>query len=413
MKAVLARFPGGATVILLATAVAGGAGYVVNAVVPATVSTREYAEFSVLWSMLYLLVAVLAGVQQEVTRAARPVGDGVTGDARPARWLALWGALAAGLAVLAVGVSLVRAVLGTVAYAAAPALAVAAAGYVVVAVAAGLLSGVERWRTVALMMTVDGLLRVVLVGVLLALGAGVGGLMWGVAAPFPLALLLLLPRLRAALAGRVAVDVDRRALAWNAGRAVLAAAAGGLLISGFPLLLALTSPDTGRDDLAGVNLAINLVRAPLVVVAVALQGFLVVRFRAAGPAAGELLARVGTAVAAVSVVAAGAAALIGPPVLARFGPAYDLPAWFLAVLVAGSGALGALCASGALLLARSRHGGFLLGWAVAAAVTVAALLLPLDLQQRVTAALVAGPVVGLLTHLASAAEGTRSGRFRP
>lgn len=413
MKAVLARVPGGATVILLATAVAGGAGYVVNAVVPATVSAREYAEFSVLWSMLYLLVAVLAGVQQEVTRAARPVGDGVTGDARPARWLALWGALAAGLAVLAVGVPLVRAVLGTVAYAAAPALAVAAASYVVVAVAAGLLSGVERWRTVALMMTVDGLLRVVLVGVLLALGAGVGGLMWGVAAPFPLALLLLLPRLRAALAGRVAVDVDRRALAWNAGRAVLAAAAGGLLISGFPLLLALTSPDTGRDDLAGVNLAINLVRAPLVVVAVALQGFLVVRFRAAGPAAGELLARVGTAVAAVSVVAAGAAALIGPPVLARFGPAYDLPAWFLAVLVAGSGALGALCASGALLLARSRHGGFLLGWAVAAAVTVAALLLPLDLQQRVTAALVAGPVVGLLTHLASAAEGTRSGRFRP
>ena len=413
MKAVLARVPGGATVILLATAVAGGAGYVVNAVVPATVSTGEYAEFSVLWSMLDLLVAVLAGVQQEVTRAARPVGDGVTGDARPARWLALWGALAAGLAVLAVGVPLVRAVLGTVAYPAAPALAVAAAGYVVVAVAAGLLSGVERWRTVALMMTVDGLLRVVLVGVLLVLGAGVGGLMWGVAAPFPLALLLLLPRLRAALAGRVAVHADRRALAWNAGRAVLAAAAGGLLISGFPLLLALTSPDTGRDDLAGVNLAINLVRAPLVVVAVALQGFLVVRFRAAGPAAGELLARVGTAVAAVSVVAAGAAALVGPPVLARFGPAYDLPAWFLAVLVAGSGALGALCASGALLLARSRHGGFLLGWAVAAAVTVAALLLPLDLQQRVTAALVAGPVVGLLTHLASAAEGTRSGRFRP
>ena len=403
MKALLVKVPGGATVVLLATAIAGGAGYLVNASAPLALSPEGYAEFSVLWSVLYLLIALLAGVQQEVARSASPAPPDVAGDASAARRLAAVWACGAAVVVLVAGVPLVAAAVGRSAAAAVPAVAVAVAGYAVVAVLSGLLAGVERWRWLALLMVLDGLIRLVVVLVLLLAGADVSVLMWGVAAPFVLVPLLVAPGLRRVLSGRVRLDVPLGPLGWNSARAVLAAAAGGLMISGFPLLLAVTSPEASKEAIAGVNLAINLVRAPLVVVVLALQSYLVVRFRAAGAHSGPLLVRLLTGLAGVTCLAALAAAVIGPLVLRQFGPAYDLPGWFLGVLVAGSGALGALCVTGALVLARADHGRFLGGWAVAAAVTVLALLLPLDLQQRVAAALVIGPAAGLLGHLWGAA----------
>ena len=77
------RWPSGVVAILIATAIAGGCGYIVTAVVGATRPADEYADFGVFWATLYLVIAALSGVQQEVTRATRPVSVAMTRPATP------------------------------------------------------------------------------------------------------------------------------------------------------------------------------------------------------------------------------------------------------------------------------------------------------------------------------------------
>ena len=75
------RGPNGAVLILAATAIGGGAGYVLQAFAGPTLDTKLYAPFSVFWSALYLFVSALSGLQQEVTRATKPVTVGVSAPA--------------------------------------------------------------------------------------------------------------------------------------------------------------------------------------------------------------------------------------------------------------------------------------------------------------------------------------------
>ncbi|MCU1443148.1 MAG: hypothetical protein JWQ59_1298, partial [Cryobacterium sp.] len=63
----------GFTRILVATAIAGIAAYVVTWVVPRIIGGVDYKVFAVFWASMYLVVTALSGIQQEVTRATRPV----------------------------------------------------------------------------------------------------------------------------------------------------------------------------------------------------------------------------------------------------------------------------------------------------------------------------------------------------
>ena len=63
----------GLTTILIATAIAGVASYAVTILIPNQIGLAEYAIFAVFWSTLYFVVGALGGIQQEVTRATRPV----------------------------------------------------------------------------------------------------------------------------------------------------------------------------------------------------------------------------------------------------------------------------------------------------------------------------------------------------
>jgi len=57
--------------ILIATAVGGGAGYLLTILVGVRLGAEGYAPFAIFWSTLYLVIGALAGIQQEVARAAR------------------------------------------------------------------------------------------------------------------------------------------------------------------------------------------------------------------------------------------------------------------------------------------------------------------------------------------------------
>jgi hypothetical protein len=398
--------------ILLATAIAGGAGYVVNAIVPIFRSPAAYAEFSVLWSALYLIIAALSGVQQEVTRAtirrsvvaAKPRTTSVRSFA-----LAVSGVT--GVVILLSGIWWLPAVVGGNGWALAMPLGLGAASYIVVAVLCGTMYGLELWAVVALMIGVDGVLRLIGVGVALLLGAGTVGLFWAVIVPFPLTPLILWTFVRRRIVGRSELDVASGRLSWNVLRTIAASAATGVLISGFPLLLAATSPLATKHDLAAVNLSINLIRAPLVIVVLSLQSYFVVQFRnSAGAAFGQFLKLV-LAIAGVTVILAAAAWALAPVVLGWFGHAYVLDGWTVAALVGASGLLGVLCVSGPLALGLAQHGVYVTGWVIAAIVSVLVLLVPGELVPRMLLSLAIGPTIGVFVHAFGVAV-TRRGQPR-
>jgi hypothetical protein len=400
--------PIGVAPILLATAIAGGSGYVVNAIVPVFRSPAEYADFSVLWSALYLIIAALSGVQQEVTRATgrRLIAD-TNAPASPVRSFAFVVSGITGIVILLSGVWWLPAVVGGNGWALAVPLGVGAASYIVVAVLSGTMNGLELWTAVGLMIGVDGVLRLVGVGIALALGAGTVGLFWAVIIPFPLTPLILWFFVRSRIVGKTELDVARGRLTWNVLRTIIASAATGVLISGFPLLLAATSPHATKEQLAAVNLSINLIRAPLVIVVLSLQSYLVVRFRKSVSTAFAQFLRLATLIACVTVVLSAVAWVLGPIALAWFGHEYALDGWTIAALVGASGLLGILCVSGPLALGLSHHGVYVAGWAVAALASVLVLLVPGALVPRMLVSLAVGPAFGVIVHTVGVTVMTR------
>jgi hypothetical protein len=386
------------TSILSATVISGAAGYAINAVVPMRVQPATYADFSVIWSILYFVIAALSGIQQEVTRAASPrVLD--AGERSPALRFALMGGVGVAVAVAIAAFFGLPALLGEQVVGAAVPLALGTGAYVCVAVLSGLLYGLSSWRLIAFSIAADGVLRLVLVIVALVARIDVVGVIYAVALPFPVVPLILLVIAGGRVRGRARLDVAMGALTWNAARAVLASAASALLISGFPLVLAVTSIGVPKDSLASVNLAISLARAPLVTIVLALQSLLIVRFRDARGSVRRVFSLIAGGLVVLAAIAGGVAAAFGPWALSLFGGGYHLDGWFIGLLVFSSGLLGVLCMTGTLAMARNRHAAYLWGWVAAAAATVLALLLPLGIEARVCLALVVGSVVGATVHL--------------
>ena len=63
----------GVSLILIATVISGAAGYGVLLFVPSVIGLADYKAFSIFWSLLYLVVGALIGIQQEVTRGTQAV----------------------------------------------------------------------------------------------------------------------------------------------------------------------------------------------------------------------------------------------------------------------------------------------------------------------------------------------------
>jgi len=386
------RSPRPTTLLLAATVVSGGSGYIANALVPAVAGVEDYTRFAVLWSAIFFVVGALGGLQQEVTRASAAPSDPRGSRAAP---FAI---------VVAIVVAAVTGLLAAVGF---PALDIASdggpvvatmlavAGYAVVAVVCGRLYGVSAFLLLAIVIALDGVLRLIAVGVALALGGGITALAWAISIPFPLALLVVFPLLRRRLLGVAPLDVPPRTLAWNAARLVAAAAAMALLVSGMPTVLRVAFPHAGADELAPLALALSLVRAPLLIPVLALQSLLIVRFGRSGRRAVLLLAG---AIAGGGAVLAIGAAFIGPLVLdAVYGPPFGSDPVGLGLVVASSGVLGALIVVTAALVAHGKHVATLLAWwgAVAATLVIALVDLTLPVGVHAGVAMIGGAVAGL------------------
>ena len=388
----------GFAIILIATGIAGIASYAVTILVPNRIGLAAYAIFAVFWSSVYLVVGALGGIQQEVTRGTHPIAQNAPVRASRARNFGIAAGFAVFAAVLATAPLWANKVFPAEGWNLVWPLAVGTASFVMVAVLAGSLYGVAAWVPLALMMTVDALLRLASLSITLLFTTDVVALAWAVALPFPLTLLVLWPFIRHSIVGRSQLDVGYRALTWNVARTIVAATATGIMVSGFPLLLGLTSHSEPKETLGVYIATITLTRAPLIVVALSLQSYLVVQFRDNAEHFWRQFLRLIGIVFAGGAVLAVAGWLLGPAVYHLLFPTGDPDGPFFAILVGSSALVAALCISAPAVLARSQHLVYTAGWVAAAVVTIGALVLPIDFASRTIAALVCGPVVGLVVH---------------
>ena len=393
--------PSGAVLILLATVLAGGSGYLLMPLVAADLGPEGYAAFAVFWAALYLIISALSGVQQEIARATLPRALTAQERVRPvARNFALVVAAVVLIATLTSAPIWVGAVFPEQGWILVWPLAIGISAYVIVAVMSGVLYGLRIWPFIAAMVAVDGVLRLVLVATVLPFTSNLGFIACAVAAPFVLTPLIVWPFVRRHVVNKSELDVTFRPLTWNVARTVVGSTSTGVLVSGFPLFLGATSGDESGSAVGALILAITLTRAPIVIAVMSLQSYLVIHFRAQTDTVLSALLKVLVLIGVGTLVLSALVYWLGSPVLVLVvGPEYFLEGGVLALLVASAGLVGALCATGPAVLARSQHMVFTAGWVVAATATVLFLLVPGDLETRAILALAVGPTLGLLVHL--------------
>lgn len=390
----------GAVQIIIATAIAGVAGYLVTFIVFRAVGAAEYATFAVYWATLYLAVGSLSGVQQEITRATRRRAPGSSTVRNRALRFAVVVAVGTFVLILSTSPLWSPAAFPSQSSSLAVPLAVGASSYVLVATLSGSLYGLSQWRSLAMLVATDALLRLALVGIVLIFTRNLALLAWMVAIPFPLTIVVLWRSIRGGLVGQSELDVRYGALTWNVARTVIASASTSILVSGFPLILGVAGRNEPAPFLGQFIFALTLTRAPLIVTVMSLQSFFIVRFRDAPEIMWKTFARACLIVLGGGLALAIAGLFLGPWALAVVSGERALIAGpVLAVLVASSALVAWLSISGSAVLSRGGHFVYSAGWVGAAVATILAILLPLPFLERAEIAMVVGPSFGLVIHL--------------
>lgn len=393
-----ARRRGGVGGLLPAIAFTGAAGYVIQIAIPLWADGAEnYVTFSVFWATLYIMVAALSGVQQEIARATSPDERG-RGYSVLARYI---GIVSIAMLLLVIAISTVVAPLLFAAnpFAFSALLALGSVSYVTLGAFGGLFFSAQRRALIMLFLVLDTTLRLVLMLGAMAITNSAVLMALAVVLPFALSALVLLVVARRSVPA-IAVDVGLGVLLRNTLQTVVAAAAMGCIISGLPLFLALAGTSTYVGTSASVILLATLVRAPLVIPLMALQSYFIVKLKATARVGRQVAIYTGVMLV-LSLAVAALAAFIGPAIFQWLFVGYEPVGSALVFgLVLSAGLMGLLFITGAGVLAAQGHRWYLAGWLVAAAAVIALLLIPsgLPFEGRVVVALFAGPVLGGICH---------------
>lgn len=399
----------GTATVAIASVVAAAAGYGVLLVSSRTLTPASNADFLSYWALLFAVFGVLAGLQNESTRA---VGAGKAPG--------LGASATSGAPVLGVGLLVGAAVAAVVGVSSpwwapdligqewsivVPALCIGVVAFGGHCALAGALGGLRRWPSFSLLVASEASVRLLLVGVVALLAAGIVGLevASALAAGTWLVLVLVSPGARSGLRARA--DVPTAHFVRNVSKSMAAAAATAVLVVGFPVAVRLTSTPEEFALAAPLLLAVSLTRAPLLIPLNAYQGVAISHFLSNKESPARPLVRLSGALLVVGVVGAGLAALVGPWLMRLlFGPEYGMSSTVLACLTLSAAGLAILTMTGAATLATGRHGMYAAGWIVATVTALAGLLLPLPLEWRVVAGLACGPVLGVAVHVLALAR---------
>lgn len=403
----------GFTGVGVASIVAAAAGFGVMLIAARTLEPARNADFLAFWSLLFATTGILAGVQNETTRSVRNAYSGGPQGSQGARLLPIGLAIGVALAgLLAVSSPWWSAhALGSDHGILVAAIALACILYSGHVTLVGSLGGAGRWPLFAWIVGSEATARLVIVGAAALVGTSALGLEVGATlSPATwLVFMLFSPSARTAAFARA--DVPPAAFLRRIGHAMVAAAATGALVVGFPFLVRLTTSTPVYAASAPLILAISLTRAPLLIPLGAYQGVAITQFlthRARGLAA---LRSVTLGVLAIGAAGAGLAFLAGPWLMsAVIGPDYRLDGILLAELTFAAALLALLTLTGAAALALDRHLAYSAGWIAATAASLLVLLTPFSLEARTIASLTAGPLVGIVVHAVAVARVARSDR---
>lgn len=390
-----------ATAVGLASAAAAASGFLALLLVARTLSIPDNADFLVFWSLMFGAFGVSGGITNETTRS---VGSSVGRAAVGPR--VMGSALLVGVALSAVVVltspAWATAALGSRAGLSVVVLAVAVLAFSGECGYAGVLSGQARWRRYAVLLVTEAGLRLALVAVACAVGAGVLGLEVAAAVAAATWLVVVLSGPAARVPLRARSDALQRQHLRRVGQAMLGTASSAALVVGFPVLLRLTSTDGVYAHSAPLVLAVSLTRAPLLIPLGAYQGMVITHVLSGAGATVSLLRRSVLAVVGVGAAGATAAFVAGPTLMSfLFGSGYRVVAIVLAGLTVAAAILALLTLSGAVLLALDEHRSYAIGWLVATVGCVGILLVPSSVASRTVLSLVLGPVLGLGVHAAA------------
>jgi hypothetical protein len=395
--------------LLVAMAIAGVLGYAINIFVKRSVSAPEFVEFSTFWGALYLGVGLLSGLQQEVTRSAStPLASEIERRSTGTKPRQVVGF---GLFITTVGVFLCFLFFlppnyfGLTNGIGAGLLFLGLAGYVIVATMTGLLYGVANGvKVIAVMIASDAALRFLLVSLQLKFGYSATLIELATGVPFLLVPLLVYPYARKFLTPGVLLVGSPIELMKNSASTMTAAGAMAFLISGFPIAIrwSLGSTDTGL--LATLIFVVTLARAPLIIVAMSLQSFLVARIRQ-GADSGGLLSKVGWFLALFSGLFSAGLAATGDVIFSSLaGQSIHLEFGIYLAVGLSSGFIAAMFVFGATLLAKDNHVAYLTMWLVSAGITLVLCSFDASPDLKLAAILVVPPSIGLLSAVGWATQ---------
>jgi O-antigen/teichoic acid export membrane protein len=408
------------------------AGYVAQFLAARWLGPAQYTTFAVFWAVLFIVVGSLSGVGQEVIRASRvsAIARDAEGTGDPHRDHPRIGVVAITIGTCAAGVVFLTGLIWAPrAFGAdwlVPLVLLSLAGvFVSGSLAVGsMFAGLARWRTYSLFVILEGIARITFFGLAALLMPTVLG--FSIAAvlafvPGVLVGLLIGPLRRASFSIRSDSPVGRSTT--RILRSMAASSLSSVLVVGWPALLSAAAAVNPRGSTAislGVLiLLVTLTRAPLMVPLTSFQNALVARFTSLQFADRRRWVAVGIGIiVAGSLVLAGLAALLGPPLLPLiFGHGYRTDPGIVAALTGAASGLGIITLTGVAAITSGRHNRYLLGWFVAIVVALAVLFLaPLPFEWATTLALILGPLGGaavqlsaLRTPAAAPADSVRAG----
>lgn len=418
--------------LLGASVVAAASAFISTVVAKRFIPVEDVTEFMVFWSLLFGVYGVLAGIASEATRAvgaaflsrgdtsaSYAVAAAKSGGARPALVALAIGAVVA-LLLVASAPFWAAHFLSSHTGLAVVTVAVATVLYSVQVAMSGSASGMRQWYLVAAINGGEATWRFIAVVVVGLIAGSLWGLEAAVVSPALLWVVLVLcsPHARKAFSARG--DVSARRLTINTLIAMGSAAATAVLTTGFPLMMKATEHvEKGTHPemvLGALIFAISITRSPIMIPLQAFQGVAISLFLKQSHRPVAALAKPVAALLGVGLLGGVAAYLLGPWLFEWLtGPRPEEVAaygevgqgWVLGLLTFASAMMAILVLSGTAVLAMNMHRTYIVGWVLAAALSLVLLLLPMALIPRVIIALFAGPLLGFAVHLMGLSRNAR------
>ncbi|MEU4207814.1 hypothetical protein [Rothia terrae] len=414
--------------ILLSSIIAAASVFITTFIANRVLGGEELNEFLMFWSALFLVYGIIGSLQQEVTRA---VGNArlrkVSNGARVVSVAVNFGVVLAALTALSspvwvpdkmktapvIGVFLIA--VSVIFYAVQPSMTGSAAAQKSWYLFAGLSGGEALWRLVA--MAIAAFFWGSVVSLEAAAVSAV--FVWVISA-------FLFKDARRALRARA--DVGPGRLSRNILLAMGSSIAYSVLVVGFPLFLESSTRDQtseyAKTTVAVLVLMISICRSPIMMPLQAFQGVAIAAFLKQQHRPIAALIKPSALFLAVGAVGGLLAALVGPWLFTLiYAPNSELKqvvyedivhGWLLGLLTFASAILALIVLTGTASLALNAHRVYVLGWAVAAVISIALLfILPFDVITRALISLYTGPLIGFMVHLAGIKSVVRSRHSAP